>query len=205
MRGMAGPLLDLVLPERCAACGACADGLCTRCRRAAADLCLPGGAPVRIAPSVIAVAAYRYEGVVARAIRSVKRPGRHAAAVHLGALLWAQLEPAIAAAVGWPRTWIPSTASRLRRRGADIPHLLAGDGAVALLRRLRQADDQTGLDARRRRALPSGDFRPGHGVPPQVVLVDDVRTTGATARAAARALQSGGADRVLVVTFAAVT
>ncbi|MBW3605371.1 MAG: hypothetical protein KY460_10780 [Actinobacteria bacterium] len=202
---MAGLVLDLVLPERCAACGACADGLCTRCRRAAADLCLPAGAPVRIAPSVIAVAAYRYEGVIARAIRSVKRPGRHAAAAHLGALLWAQLEPVVAAGASWPRTWIPSTASRRRQRGADIPHLLAGDDAVALLRRVRQGGDQTGLDAVRRRALPPGDFQPGHGVPPQVVLVDDVRTTGATARAAAMALQSAGAERVLVVTLAAVT
>jgi predicted amidophosphoribosyltransferase len=38
-------------------------------------------------------------------------------------------------------------------------------------------------------------------VPAAVVLVDDVRTTGATATAAARALQVAGARRVLVVTF----
>ena len=35
-----------------------------------------------------------------------------------------------------------------------------------------------------------------------MVLVDDVRTTGATATAAALALRAAGARRVLVVTFA---
>lgn len=201
---MYAPLLDLVLPERCAACGARGYGLCHTCRRAAGSLHLPDGEPLRIAPSVIAVAAYRYDGVIASAVRTVKRPGHHAAAVHLGALLWAQIDAAVGGAVTWPRTWLPSTAARLRRRGADIPRLLAGDGAVALLERVRQVSDQTALDGVARRALSSDDFRPRRDVPPHVVLVDDVRTTGATAKAAATALQAGGATRVLVISLAAV-
>lgn len=201
---MYATLLDLVLPERCAACSARGHGLCHACRRAAACLHLPDGEPVRIAPSVIAVAAYRYDGVIANAVRTVKRPGHHAAAIHLGALLWAQIDAVVGGAVAWPRTWLPSTAARLRRRGADIPRLLAGDGAVALLERVRQVSDQTALDGVARRALSSDDFRPRRDVPPHVVLVDDVRTTGATAKAAATALQAGGATRVLVVSLAAV-
>lgn len=197
-------LLDLMLPERCAACGARGHGLCHACRGAAAGLHLPDGGPLRVGPSVIAVAAYQYDGVIASAVRAVKRPGRHAAAVHLGALLWAQIDAVVGAAAMWPRTWLPSTATRLRRRGADVPRLLAGSGAVAMLDRVRQTSDQTALDGARRRALSSDDFRPCRDVPPHVVLVDDVRTTGATARAAATALQAGGATRVLVVSLAAV-
>jgi predicted amidophosphoribosyltransferase len=201
---MHAALLDLLLPERCAACGARGEGLCPSCRRAAAALQLPLGDPVRLGPSVIAVAAYRYDGVIAGAIRAVKRPGHHAAAVHLGALLWAQIDAVVGTAATWPRTWMPSTSPRLRQRGADIPRLLAGDRAVGLLRRVRHGSDQTDLGGAQRRALSSDDFRPRHVVPPHVVLVDDVRTTGATARAAASTLQAGGAMRVLVVSLAAV-
>ncbi len=201
---MAVPLLDLVLPQLCAACGHRGTGLCRDCRRAADALRLPDGEPVRIGPAVMAVAAFRYDGVIARAIRTVKRPGHHAAAGHLGTLLWTEIGDAIGGASRWPRTWVPSTRSRLRHRGADIPRLLAGPGAVRLLRRVRQRNDQTELTAGERRALPVGDFRSGYAVPPHVVLVDDVRTTGSTATAAASALQGAGAARVLVVSLAAV-
>ncbi len=201
---MAAALLDLVLPERCAACGRRGTGLCGDCRCAAAPLRLAGGDPVRFGPAMVAVAAFRYDGVIARAIRTIKRPGQHAAAVHLGALLWTEIDDIIAEAARWPRTWVPATRARRRHRGTEVPRLLAGPGAVRLLRRVRQQADQTQLSAAQRRALPAGDFRPGSAVPPHVVLVDDVRTTGATAVAAASALRDGGAARILIVSLAAV-
>lgn len=195
-------LTNLVLPERCAACGSIGAGLCPGCRRAATLLRLPGGGPVRLAPRVLAIAAFGYDGVIARAIRDVKTPGRHRPARHLADLLWATIAGIAPGAIAWPRTWVPSTARRVRERGADIPRLLAGQGAVALLRRTHQVSDQTMLSADQRRVARQGDFEAGHGVPSCVVLVDDVRTTGGTASAAAAALTGAGADRVLVVTLA---
>jgi predicted amidophosphoribosyltransferase len=47
-----------------------------------------------------------------------------------------------------------------------------------------------------------GAFRASRDVPRQIVLVDDVYTSGATANAAASALRAAGARRVEVVTFA---
>jgi predicted amidophosphoribosyltransferase len=197
-------LLDLLLPERCAACGRPGRGLCDACRWSALPLLLAEGRPRRLAPAVVALAAYRYDGVVADAIRSVKTAGRHGAAVGLGVLLWAAVDPLLGPAVTWPRTWVPSTPARRRARGADIPRLLAGGAAVPLLRRKRHARDQTELTAAQRRVAPSGAFRAIAEVPPAVVLVDDVRTTGGTAAAAAAALRAAGTERVLVVTLAAV-
>lgn len=160
---------------------------------------------MRLGPAVLAIAAFRYDGVIARAIRDVKTPGRHRAAVHLGRLLWVEVDAAMPQAASWPRTWVPSTSSRLRHRGADVPRLLAGSVAVGMLRRTRQSTDQTALSADQRRVARRGDFQHRQTVPPRVVLVDDVRTTGGTAAAAADALVGGGAERVLVVTLAAVT
>jgi predicted amidophosphoribosyltransferase len=204
MLGVSRVLLDLVLPPRCAACARPGAGLCPACLREAHLLRLPSCAPVRLSPSVIALAAFRYDGVIARAIRTVKRPGHHGAAVHLGSLLWTEVSDAVPGVAAWPRTWVPSTRGRLRHRGADIPRLLAGRQARPLLRRVRQQSDQTDLPASQRRSSPVGDFRCGQAVPPCVVLVDDVRTTGGTALAAAEALLQGGCRRIVVVTLAAV-
>lgn len=197
-------LLDLVLPPRCAACLRPGAGLCAACLREAHRLRLPGCQPVRLAADVIAVAAFRYDGVIAQAVRTVKRPGRHDAATHLGTLLWTEVDAAVPGIAAWPRTWVPSTRSRLRHRGADIPGLLAGRRAVPMLRRIRQRSDQTEMSAAQRRTSPTGDFVCGHPVPRRVVLVDDVRTTGGTALAAAAALVQAGARRVILVTLAAV-
>jgi predicted amidophosphoribosyltransferase len=201
---VSGLVLDLLLPERCAACARPGRGLCPACLRAAAGLRFVDGAPAHLGPGVLALAPFVYDGVIARAIRSVKTPGRHAAAAWLGELLWAEMAPRMGVAATWPRTWIPSTRARLRARGAEIPRLLAGTGARCLLRRVHQVGEQKTRAAHERRTGPWGDFRCDQRVPHGVVMVDDVRTTGATAGAAAAALREAGAARVLAITLAAV-
>jgi predicted amidophosphoribosyltransferase len=46
------------------------------------------------------------------------------------------------------------------------------------------------------------DVPPGRRTPPEILLLDDVYTSGATARACARALKSGGARHIVVLTVA---
>lgn len=192
-------MLDALIPPRCAACATpTPHGLCSTCATAAQRLRLPGTALEVLAPSVAAVAVFAYDGVVRDAIHGMKLRGRFGAATPLAA----HVRLRAGAAGGWCFTWVPSPPRRLRERGFELPRLLAGAPAVSLLRRVVDGPDQTSLAADERRALGPGVFQAVASVPADVVLVDDVRTTGATARAAARALCDAGARRVLVVTLA---
>ena len=78
-----------------------------------------------------------------------------------------------------------------------------------LLRRRRSTRSQTGLDHEERRRNVRNAFivpkeRRGSVAGKSLVLIDDVRTTGATLEACARALKAAGAAHVDVLTFALV-
>jgi len=107
-------------------------------------------------------------------------------------------------------TYIPPDGDRSVKRGHQPARALAdalgehwGLPVVSLLARARPMAQQTGLSRIERRRNARGAFRATLAVvPPCVVVVDDVYTTGATVDAAARALRRAGAARVEVVTFA---
>jgi ComF family protein len=109
---------------------------------------------------------------------------------------------------------VPTTAERLRKRGYNQAELLArrlarGVGApmCAALRRTGGRPSQTSLAPDERRENVRGVFSPAPGgaagvAGKQVLLVDDVLTTGATASEAARTLVVVGARSVVLVAFA---
>jgi ComF family protein len=105
---------------------------------------------------------------------------------------------------------IPLGGRRLRARGYNQSERIAAALSARvklpvrgdLLSRVRETRTQTALTPEARHANVSGAFRarPVNGL--DLVLVDDVFTTGATLAAAAAALVGAGAARVEAVTFA---
>lgn len=104
---------------------------------------------------------------------------------------------------------VPATA-RARLRGDHAADLLAASLAERLgiaysprlLEKRRATERQSGLALARRAANVRGAFRARSRAPERVLLVDDVATSGATARECARILLAAGARQVEVWCFA---
>ena len=75
----------------------------------------------------------------------------------------------------------------------------------SLLKRVRATVSQAGLTTHQRRQNLRGAFfvpRPAHLAGRHILLIDDIYTTGATARACSRVLRNAGAASVRVATVA---
>jgi predicted amidophosphoribosyltransferase len=105
---------------------------------------------------------------------------------------------------------VPLHPSRRRDRGFDQAALItralarrSGLPLVACLRRRGRPTRQLGADRDARRdAAQRQRLHATGAVPPHVLLVDDVHTTGATFDACARALRAAGARRVAAIAYA---
>jgi len=214
-------VLDLLLPQRCIACRTPGAQLCGRCLatlpRIEAPLCDRCGAPTawpvlrcrecagRRLAFASARAAVAYEGPGRLVVAAWKSRGLRRLAGAAATVVADEVPRPDAAVV----TFVPPDGDRSLKRGHHPPERLARELGRAwelpvdgLLRRTREVARQRGLPLEERRANVAGAFAARTRVPPRVVLVDDVYTSGATANAAASALRAGGARRVFVVTFA---
>ena len=204
--------------ELCARCGDSLDapvnagptssGLCRACRLAP--------------PSFVRAVAYGpYQDRMKAAIHALKYDRLHAAANGLGEML------AVAIAKLWNEAPaemlvvpVPLHRSKYAERGFNQARSLAAAALAALgkshpewkltlaprtLMRQRATESQAGLTPRQRRLNVKGAFEVSDTAAvtlKHVLLIDDILTTGATARAAALALTRAGAASVWVATLA---
>jgi len=207
--------LDLLIPFGCAGCDgpvgcgavwcdACAEGLVPA---AHAVLQSPGASAIPV------LAAHAYAGPVQPALHRFKFSGRAELADRLGREVSDTIQrvqlPSDAILVP-----VPLTPQRLVERGYNQSALLAGSIARRLalahraraLVRVHDGSHQVGANRVERAEQVSGAFRVGSRRIDQknVILVDDVLTTGATATACAEALVGAGARVIAIATVARV-
>jgi ComF family protein len=229
--GLSG-LREFVYPEVCLHCGeagaahplcrACLgtilrDGAEPACEACGAELVQEGTGCVQCAdrgfPHVERVLRWSvYAGAARTLLLRAKFGGNWGVARWLGTQLAADAEIAAAVRSADVLCWTPLHWTRKFRRGFDQAELIARSLAEAsggkpcrrLLRRrtrTRAQSRQSSAAARRRNV--AGAFVPAHGLSGQnVLLIDDILTTGATATESARALRNAGAGSVSLLVVA---
>ncbi len=201
VHGLVAALLELLAPTPCLGCDeplrSHAGELC--------PVCSPGLIPWRGAS-----AAFEYGGPLAEAIHRFKYEGRSELAPRLARLMLAELAPVrteVDVVLPVPLHW-----RRRRARGYDQAALLAAGLAGGLglplrtrwLRRVRDTPSQVGLCELEREKNVAGAFCASTPPAPlRVLLVDDVRTTGATLRSASQALSVAGFSFIRAFALAA--
>jgi ComF family protein len=172
-------------------------------------------------PFVRAVAYGPYEGRMKAAIHALKYDRLHAAARGLGGMLARAIAKLAKDAPGEMLVVpVPLHRSKYAERGFNQARSLAFHALGALgkthpewrltlaprtLMRQRATESQFGLTPRQRRLNVKGAFEvsdPAAVTMKHVLIIDDILTTGATARAAALALAQAGAASVWVATLA---
>ncbi len=170
-------------------------------------------------PFVQAVAYGSYDGGLRELVHLLKYEQVRPAAVVLGRML-------AEAMLGLESRWterpvmlvpVPLHARKLRQRGFNQSELIArhaikvgaGNGGMVMhsrvLERRRETESQIGLTRHQRRENLRGAFavaRPEEIAGREILLVDDVFTTGTTVSECARVLRRAGASKVFVATVA---
>lgn len=175
---------------------------------------------VRVGPGqeLPVVAAGRYEGRLKSILIAAKERGALGLLPTLGERL--AVAVAIGASAGWTQgrlllVPVPSVPASVAERGLDFTAALARIAAARLssagvptslargLRQVRRPADQAGLGVLARQVNLAGAFTAARLPPGQVIVIDDIVTTGASLAEATRALAAAGRPALGAATVAA--
>lgn len=225
MEHLGETLVQALLPARCLLCNCnlpwrSSGGVCAGCWDQLYGLepprCPTCGEPSAHSPCLACakdpppwqrlVAVFPYESQAKKLVLALKN-GHDTLAKPLAQRLWTQMQREQLPGP-FTVTFVPMRRWRLLQRGYNQAELLARELAgraqwnfQPLLRRTASGS-QRGLSRSARKAQMVSAFFSVGTVPPRVLLVDDVITTGATAAACCRALEKGGAKEVWVAAVA---
>jgi predicted amidophosphoribosyltransferase len=189
-------LTHLVFPTRCYGCNALGVSICSQCRREwIPHYYKSGSSPLSVHSAVV------YSPTASRIILAAKENGLQGAddllidaIIHV--LNKVQLDKSFIRLVP-----VPSSKQSQRRRGrsfiVDLTDTISEKTGIAIndcLQLSRRVSDQSGLTRVQRITNMHGAFslKPGAILRGDAIVIDDVVTTGATLREAARALNSQG-------------
>lgn len=194
---------DLLFTPKCVSCGSLGQDLCTQCLSQTKPFL---GKSISNCTKVYS--ASQYSGWVKDVLIDYKNGNKNSGSV-IAQLLVATLD---FAKLDSCRTVIPIPSSQLKKteRGFDTMAQVCRE--MKLVRREIQVvrdsltlrhlvQDQVGLTFAQRQANMSSAFRATRPIVGDVILIDDVVTTGATLMNAAKALKIAGAKRVYCITL----
>ncbi len=207
-------VLDIILPRSCLGCGKEGKYICEKCDlflSEAPSVFLPGGLEEL-------VSCWEYDGLIKDIIFKIKYDGVFDAINELVEKAFKTREPYI------PEdtiiTFVPMFKKKEKQRGFNQAELIArklgemtGRKALPLLEKIKDTPSQTKLDKEDRMANVKDSFRRKElsSLEPSllssfknVLLVDDIWTSGATMKECARVLRRSGAKKVSGFTLARI-
>ena len=204
---MKSTFIDLIYPHMCTVCGEIISGgcLCAECERKILSEVSDGVSE----NGVLYVIPYRSDEVkkLVFAMKRTRNRELFAFAAHLCA---ESLRSRLPNADKYTLTYLPRRLSNRLSEGVDQSEMLARTAAhelglpfAKLLSRKPFTLEQKNLGAAERAENVSGIFTAKVGsVPKNVIIIDDVTTTGSSLLSAAKALHSCGAESVVLFAFA---
>ncbi len=204
-------LNELIFPSRCISCGALGLALCSQCRRG----WNPHFYQIEIgrddATCLTVYSSVLYSTVAQKIILGAKESHLKACDLLVSEAITHSLRRLLAKSSIDFLIPIPSRESAARLRGRQFITDISQGASQAFsipiaspLRHRRRVKDQTGLDLQARWNNVEGAFvvEGEHGLRGNVLLIDDLVTTGATLSEAARALRYAGITVIGAVTAA---
>ena len=192
-------IIDILFPKICVGCGKEGNYICEKCSLFLSE-----------ATSIFArgnlrevISVWEYEGLIKKIILRIKYDGIFDTINELVKKVFERREPYIPEDM--VITFVPMFKKKEKRKGSNQAELIArkvgeitGREVLPLLEKIKDTPSQTELDKKERVKNVKNSFqmKKGASCPRDILIVDDVWTSGATMEECARVLRKSGARNI---------